>query len=385
MKIAYFIPHLREASGMNKVLCIKADYLANVLNHDVTVITYRQHSSPVFFPFSDKVKVVHFDIDDPTFRLETLSFLEKRKQLKRFMHHYKTLTEEFLFANDFDICISLFLGAEYKFLHQIKDKSKKILEFHLNFNSSPFRMLNQSFQLSDIRALFQVRQVRKACSEYDRIVVLTKDDAEIWKKHFSNIMVIGNPVTIDAGNRKPLLKNKTVIAVGRLEKEKGFDYLIDAWKTVHKKYPDWTLNIFGQGNLECDLQTQIEVSNLEQAVFLRKPVSDIAEKYLESSIFVLSSRHEGFVLVLIEAMAVGLPPVSFDCNYGPAELIDDGKNGFLVTLGNTDQLAAQIIRLIEDENLRHTFSQNAVKATEKFSLPKIMTEWEQLFRTLVKA
>ena len=382
MNIVYFIPHLREASGINRVLNIKANYLADVLKYKVTIITYRQYDSIIFFPFNKNVKLVHFDLDDPTFRVKSLPFIEKRRQIKKFMSNYKNLVEHYLLENKTDICISLFLGAEYKFLHEIKDKSKKILEFHMNFDNSPFKLLNKTFRLSNFRSIIQINQLRNKLEKYDQFVVLTDGDAQNWKKYFSKVIVIANPLTIKQDHRAPLLSNKKAIAVGRLEKEKGFDYLIDAWKTVNKQHPDWLLNIYGEGSLENNLSTQIKHSNLENCIYIKKAVSNIAEKYLESSVFILSSRNEGFGLVLMEAIALGIPSVSFNCKFGPEELINDGDNGLLVEAGNVEALAAKIITIIENENLRKIISRSAALSTQKYNVSKIMEKWNLLFKSL---
>ncbi|MCY0975839.1 glycosyltransferase family 4 protein [Chryseobacterium wangxinyae] len=384
MKIVYFIPHLREPSGINRVLSIKANYMADVLDYDVTIITYRQFQSAVFFPFSSEVKLIHLNLDDPTFRLKSLGFFERRKSIKKFMVSYENLVEKFLLENQVDVCVSMVLGAEYKFLYKIKDKSKKVLEFHLNFDNSPLRILTKPFHILRIKSLLQIKNLRSKMSRYEKIVVLSNDDAKTWKLFFSNITVIGNPLTIDLSLPRPNLTSKTAIAVGRLEKEKGFDYLVEAWKIVKEKHPEWILNIFGEGSLEDNILRQIKDLNLEDTIFLKKSVPNIAEKYLESSIFILSSRNEGFVLVLMEALALGIPAVSFNCKFGPEELIEDGKNGFLVELGNIEMLAEKIITLIEDESLRQIFSERALLTTKKYEIANIMKRWEELFQSLVK-
>lgn len=161
MKIVYFIPHLREASGMNRVLSVKANYLAEVLKYEISIITYRQNDSQVFFQFSEKIKLVHLDIFDPSFTLKSLSFLEKRKQIKIFMNTYQVSIENYLEANKTDICIAMFLGAEYKFLHKIKDGSKKILEVHFNFDHSPFVLLSKPTTFQDLYARYQLQNLRK--------------------------------------------------------------------------------------------------------------------------------------------------------------------------------------------------------------------------------
>ena len=196
------------------------------------------------------------------------------------------------------------------------------------------------------------------------------------------MIVIANPLTIKQDHPAPLLSNKKAIAVRRLEKEKGFDYLIDAWKTVNKQHPDWLLNIYGEGSLENNLSTQIKHSNLENCIYIKKAVSNIAEKYLESSVFILSSRNEGFGLVLMEAIALGIPSVSFNCKFGPEELINDGDNGLLVEAGNVEALAAKIITIIENENLRKIISRSAALSTQKYNVSKIMEKWNLLFKSL---
>ena len=384
MKIVYFIPHLREPSGVNRVLSIKANYLVDILKYDVTIITYRQFESPVFFPFSSKVKLIHLNLDDPSFRLNSLSFFERRRSIKKFMQSYRDSVENFLMDNEVDLCVSMLLGAEYKFLYKIKDNSEKILEFHLNFDTSPLRILTKPFQISKIKSIIQINHLRRKMSRYKKIVVLSSDDAKTWKKFLSNIVVIGNPLTINLNHPKALLTNKTAIAVGRLEKEKGFDYLIDAWKIVKEKHPEWILNIFGEGSLDDSIRKQINDLNLADTVFLKKSVSNIAEKYIESSIFILSSRNEGFGLVLLEALALGIPSVSFSCKFGPEELIENGENGFLVEPENTERLAEKIITLIEDENLRKKFSDHGAITGKKYEITNIMMRWDELFQSLIK-
>lgn len=383
MKIVYFIPHLREASGMNRVLSIKANYLADVLGYKISIITYRQHDSVVFFPFSPKINLIHLNLDDPSFRLKSLSFVEKRRQIRQFMFSYQTAVEKYLFSHKTDICISMFLGAEYKFLDKIKDGSRKILEVHLNFEYSPFFLLTKSFKLSKILSRYQVNKLKKTVNRFEKIVVLTKGDAENWRRFFDEITVIQNPITVKDQTEKPSLFNKKAIAVGRLENEKGFDFLIDAWKIVNTKHPEWSLNIYGEGNLRQSLEDQIRVNKLEGKVILNDAVSNITEKYLESSVFILSSRHEGFVLVLLEALSLGIPSVSFDCKYGPSELIKDGENGFLAEPENIQMLAAKINLLIENESLRQQFSEKSIISTKKYTLPKIMGEWDLLFQSLL--
>lgn len=380
MNITYFLPHLTQSSGMERVLCIKANYLADVLGYNITIITYRQNGASIFFSFSPKIKMVHLDIPDPTFSLSQYGFFEKRKIYKNFIKTYEKKVEQFLLNNPQDICISLFLGAEYKFLHKIKDKSKKILEFHFNFNVGPLRILESKWNIKNLKLKYERTLLKKKLNLYDKFITLTEEDEQIWKKYLNNTHTIHNPITITP-IEKPLLKNKQVLAVGRLTPQKGFDYLINAWKIVNRKHPDWHLNIYGEGELKDSLTNQIQNLSLNNHITLHPVTKNIEKIYNDNSIFVLSSRHEGFVLVLIEAMASGLPCVAFDCD-GPKQMIDNGKNGFLTNVGNIEQMAEYIIQLIEDENLRHLFSKEAVKTAQKYNLDNIMKQWENLFISL---
>ena len=157
--------------------------------------------------------------------------------------------------------------------------------------------------------------------------------------------------------------------------------MISAWRIVTKKHPDWTLNIYGGGKKE-DFQPLVEKYGLADALKLNGPVSNILEKYLENSIFVLSSRFEGLPLVLMEAMSTGLPSVSFACPCGPRDIIHDGEDGILCENGNIQQLAAGICRLIEDEQLRKEMGRKAAQNIQRFSLENIMTQWDDMLQEI---
>lgn len=155
--------------------------------------------------------------------------------------------------------------------------------------------------------------------------------------------------------------SKKVISVGRYDEQKGYDMLIDAWEVVYRTYPDWNLFIYGDGVLKKDFEQSIKQKHLEQNIFLCAPVKDIEQKYLESSMYVMSSRFEGFGMVLIEAMACGLPCISFDCPHGPSDIIKDEIDGLLVENGNVQLLSQKICRLIQDDTLRQQMGTHARK------------------------
>ena len=176
---------------------------------------------------------------------------------------------------------------------------------------------------------------------------------------------------------------KQVIAVGRYVPQKGFDRLISAWSIVNKKHPDWILRIYGDGMRE-QLQNQIYELGISPSCILEHSTPDIVDKYCKSSIFVLSSRYEGFGMVIIEAMACGVPPVSFTCPCGPRDIISDGINGLLVENGNIEGLAEKICYLIENENVRREMGRQARMDIERFRIEPIAEQWKTLFESIIE-
>ena len=219
----------------------------------------------------------------------------------------------------------------------------------------------------------QLRQLK-------RFIVLSHEDAREWTE-LDNVEVIYNPLPffpaqVSDGNRKQ------VIAAGRYVPQKGFDRLIPAWQLVARKHPDWVLRIYGDG-MRAELQQLIDSLGITSSCILEPTVPNIVEKYCESSVFVLSSRFEGFGMVIIEAMACGVPPVSFTCPCGPRDIIDDGKDGLLVEDGNIEELAEKICYLIENEETRKEMGRQARVDVQRFKIENIAEQWKQLFESLV--
>ena len=178
--------------------------------------------------------------------------------------------------------------------------------------------------------------------------------------------------------------NKRAIIVGRYTEAKGYDYMIEAWRIVHQKYPDWTIHTFAMGEDEEQVRAKILSYGLQDTIIMNPPTDNIMEEYLKSSICVVSSVFEGFSMVLIEAMACGLPCVSFDCPYGPRNIIKEGEDGFLIEYLNTQALADGISKLIEDKDLRKSMGRKGRENVLRFSREKVMQQWVDLFESLTK-
>ena len=176
-------------------------------------------------------------------------------------------------------------------------------------------------------------------------------------------------------------ESKRVISAGRYMTEKGFDRLLKVWSLVNKQFYDWHLYIFG--NVDRTAYQRIaEHMQLCNTVHLMPATKDIAEEFSKSSIYVMSSRYEGFGLVLAEAMSCGLPCVSFDCPYGPREIIRNGEDGFLVEDGNIDELAQKLKQLMSNKELRKTMGAKAAMNITRYKPETIMAQWIKLFQSI---
>jgi glycosyltransferase involved in cell wall biosynthesis len=186
------------------------------------------------------------------------------------------------------------------------------------------------------------------------------------------------PPVIAPGELVPQSK-RILLAVGRLESQKGFDWLIDAFATLAPKHPTWVLVILGEGTQRKALETQLSNQRLDTKVFLPGVVGNVAQWYARADVYVSSSRFEGFPNTLMEALAHGLPAVSFDCNSGPSEIIRHGIDGFLVPLGDLSAFTAALDQLMSDATMRYRFAQHATEVRERFSMERIASAWEAIF------
>ena len=374
MKIIYCIAGTYNSGGMERVLANKANYLA-AHGHDVLIITTDQLCREPFFALSPRVKTFNLSIDYA--ENNNKGFIIKVLQYPFKQWEHKKILKGFLRSLKADIVISMFCN-DVSFIANIPDGSKKILEIHF----SKFKRLQYGrkglWHLADwVRSKMDEKVVRK----FDKFVVLTHEDKGYWGD-LPNMEVIGNAKN-EWGDHTASLDNKQVIAVGRYDYQKGFERLIEAWRLVYNRFPDWKLKIIGDGELRNHLQELIDKYSLANVIELKKSVSDILSEYVDASILAMSSRYEGLPMVLIEAMSVGLPVVSFECKCGPKDIITDGEDGFLVTEGNVPVLAERIIQLIEDPILRKQMGQAAKIKSARFAEPVIMEQWTTLFDNLV--
>jgi glycosyltransferase involved in cell wall biosynthesis len=377
MKIVYCIPSLYASSGMERVLTIKANYFADILGYDITIVLTDGAEKYPYYDLSPKIKVMQLNVDFE--QLWSLSLIKKVWIYLKKQQEYKIKLTNLLMQLRPDITVSM-LRREINFINDIPDGSKKVGEIH--FGRIGYREVNFKFLPTFINKIISQVWINKLLREVKRLsafVVLSQEDKLYWPE-LDNVHVIYNPISIVPKIQSNCLAKK-VIAVGRYTDQKGFDLLADAWRIVTTKHPDWTLNIYGGGDAE-KYKRLAKQKGISKTFVCNGPVHDIASKYAENSIFVLSSRYEGFGLVLVEAMACGVPVVSFACPCGPRDIISDCKNGLLVENGNISQLAEKIIYLIEHQEKRIKMGIKAKESLSLFQMDIIGAQWEALFNQI---
>ncbi len=378
LTIAYCIPSLYYPSGMERVLTLKANYLAETFGYHIHIIVTDGREQKPYYELYPTVTLHQLDINyddlyDMPLHKRIMGYL-KRQQL------FKHRLNECLCQIRPDITMSL-LRRDINFINKMADGSVKLGEIHFSkYNFRDFKNNRLPGFVQRIAQHFWMGQLIRHLRPLKKFVVLSHEDAETWTE-LDNVAVIHNPLSFFP-DRVSDCTQKQVIAVGRYQPQKGFDLLIPAWKTVTEQHPDWVLRIYGDG-MRQELQQQIDELGIGSTCILEPSVPNIVDKYLESSIFVLSSRYEGFGMVVTEAMACGVPPVSFACHCGPRDIIRDGEDGILVERENIDKLAEEIIYLIEHEDVRKEMGRRGRVNVGRFKMDAIAQQWKELFESVI--
>lgn len=374
LKIVYCTPALYMAGGVERVLTLKANYFAEQFGYDITIILTEGKDKPLFYPLSDKIKIVHLDINFE--EMWTCSFFKKIWVYLKKQHIYKKkLTAELMRLRP-DITISL-LRREINFLCDIPDGSKKMGELHVNRANYRNFEANESNALKNLFARFWMKSLVSHLRKLDRFIVLTEEDKTSWTE-LNNVEVIPDPLAFKTDEVSSLL-HKRVIAVGRYVYQKGFDLLLQSWAKIEKEHPDWQLAVYGMGE-RGPYERIIDDLKIDRSrCHLNGSTSDIKKEYLDSSLFVFSSRFEGFGMVLIEAMACGLPVVSFDCPCGPKDIVRHQEDGLLVPSGDVTKLAESMHQMMSDDTLRRQMASKALLNVRRFQLDEIAKRWKTLF------
>ena len=368
------------AGGVERVLTLKANYLAEHDGYDITIVLTEGKDKPLFYALSPKIKVINLDINFE--ELWTCGFMKKMFVYLTKQRRFKRQLTALLMQLRPDITVSL-LRREINFITQIKDGSKKVGELHIN------RSHYRNFEAGDANAVknlfarYWMHSLVGKLKRLDRLVVLTEKDREAWME-LNNVVAIPNPLSFVPTSVSPLTA-KRVVAVARYSHEKGIDLLLQAWAKVQSRHTDWMLEVYGDGDTTPYIRQMQSLSIDASRCRLNGRTDNVEKVYCQSSIYVLSSRFEGFGMVIVEAMACGLPVVAFDCPWGPRSIIRDGEDGLLVENGHTDALADTLSRVMGDSTLRSTLARNARRNVERFRIEQIAERWKQLFESTINS
>lgn len=376
-KIVYCTPSLYIAGGVERVLTLKANYFAEQYGYLITIILTDGKDKPFAFPLSNKIDIINLNINFE--ELWNCGFIKKVfLYLFKQYNYRRKLTNELMRIRP-DITDSL-LRREVNFLTKINDGSKKIGELHVSKNNfRTFKDIETNY-IKDLFSRLWIKRTIPALRSLDKFIVLTEEDKKAWIE-LNNVVSIPNPVSFSMTISSDL-SVKRVLAVGRYDYVKGFDLLLKAWSIVEKACPEWHLSIYGEGDRSPYNRLRKSLGLDSERCHLNGNTLDIQKEYINSSLFVISSRFEGLSMAMLEAISCGLPIVSFACPCGPKDVITDGLNGVLVPRENVQQLADSMIFIMKSPELAREMGQKAKLKSEEYKIEVIAERWKVLFENL---
>lgn len=365
MILLYFVDNLSSSGGIQRMLVNKINYLADDPLYTIHIVCFQKCDS--FFKINPNISLHNLGIEPMD------SFFAKESNLISLVRKTKHLLD----LIKPDVVVNENMKTMSFLLPWIKRQIPKVYVIHFSYigqESIDKFLYKNSFHRYLIRSLRSF-----ILKKYEKFIVLTEFDRKKWT--LPNIQVIPNFTSLES-YKSPSLLSKKVVFVGRFEYEKDALMLINAWSIVSKAAPDWTLELYGVGSEEDNIRSQIKKMGLEKSAILKGLSTDIQNVYQNASLLVNSSIYEGFVLVVLEALTVGLPCISFDipgCN----NMIQDTKNGFLVKERKADQLAQKILYYINLPYEQKMNLQKGISATiAKYSRQCVMKQWMDLFDEL---
>lgn len=371
MRILYVTDALAVWGGIERVLSDKMNYLVQEYGYEIYVVTADQGDHPIPFPLDKSIHVKDMNIRfHQQYKYNGIKRFFKYRELEQL---YKTRLKYYISEIRPNV-ISCIRDGYASSVLDIKGNIPVIFESHAMYR-------DVEYENATLTHRFITYLKRRKFRKLDMLVALTQGDADEWKRVCRHVCVIPNVVHLNESGKYSLCKSKNVVLAGRFDLQKDQTSMLLIWSKVQQQHPDWVLNMYGNGELKVFCEQYVIRRKLN--VHIYSAVPDIFEKYLEASMLVMSSLYEPFGLVLAEAMSCGLPVVAFDCPYGPADIINNGVDGFLVEDRNVDAFAERVCQLIENEQLRVKMGKAAVLSAQRYKTELIMPMWKQLFEQLM--
>lgn len=373
MKVAFILRSVTLTGGIERAYVDKANWLAGK-GHQVTLLTYEQGNHPMSFPLRPQVR--HIDLDCRYFTIYQHHLLSRPILIIKMKQAFRKKLRSFIDTSHPDVIVIPHNLGEFQ--HEILPVSPLVrIVYEMHSTSIELFKGNTYSKWLYRHSLF--RGLKKA----DLIITLTQGDALFWRKHFNNVKTVPNSLPSYVGNLADNEKiTGRILFAGRLHPVKRVDRLIQAFALIASKYPQWHIDIYGEGEEKAHIEQLIQDSNLSKQIKINEPVRDINIEYRRSQFLVLCSDSESFSLVIIEAMANGIPVVSTDCPYGPREIIDDQRTGLLSHLDAAD-LAAKMEWMMTHNQERAEMGRKAQQAATRFSRENVMAEWEKAYLSVL--
>lgn len=372
MKLLYVESTLAIHGGIERVLTDKLNWLVEFGKCEVLLLLVNQGNNPIVFPLNSKIDVHNINI--LFYRIYRFSRIKRYYKSFKLHRLFRKRLQDNIKAFSPDVIV--FTRLEFACdVMSVKGDIPVVYESHNSY-------LAYKFEKYSLLHRIQIILSHRALKKVQMIVALTNGDAIEWKKLNSHVQVIPNIVHLnDTGSYSDCI-NKSVIFVGRFSKQKNIGCLLRIWNVVHQRYPEWQLHIYGGYGDEQNVLIS-EIEQLNANILVHTPTSDIHKKIVECSILLMTSRYEPFGLVLPEAMSCGLPVVAFDCPYGPADIITDGADGFLIKYEDINEYVDKVALLIEDEDLRMQMGRKGRINAQRYDAYSIMPVWKQLFDNIL--
>ncbi|MDU1088394.1 MAG: glycosyltransferase family 4 protein [Leclercia adecarboxylata] len=380
MNISFLAYNIFGIGGTVKTIVNTANHLADK-GFKVEIISIKRTSDAPSFPIDKRIKVRTISDSRAKYKyhgLTTINTLLKKG--------FSTLPS-ILIHKDEDLYKNFSLYTDYRLIKRLKKINSGALvttipSFNLiatKYVSSRVLKIGQEHKEYNIHSERLQKKIKKGYGQLDILTCLTDNAtdyySEVFKNNKTRIVNISNATKL--GVSPAPLEAKQVIAIGRFVEDKGFDNLILAFEKVVQKYPDWKLKIFGDGELKNNIRESIHQKGLFNNILIYPSTKNVSLELRRSSIFALSSNSESFGMVIIEAMAEGVPCVAFACD-GPKKIINHGQDGILIPCGDVDAFSKNIMQLIEDRELRHKLGINAFQSAKNYSLDTIGKKWESI-------
>ncbi|SFI09552.1 glycosyltransferase family 4 protein [Halpernia frigidisoli] len=365
MKILYLTDQVYLHGGVEKVLSQKANYLADIHDDEVYIVTHNQQNKPPVYKFSDKINWLDLQVN---YKIEKSYF--SKENLKKIPKHCRNLKRIFAEIKP-DIIISASFGPDFYFLPFLSKKIPKIKEYH----SSRFF---DNLQPADLKAkIFQKLNISIE-KKYHAVVVLNKDE----KKYYfnKNISVIPNPAEISEYRSDS--NSKKILAAGRISPVKNFGDLIEIFSRLSHDFPEWELHFWGEDYVGTQklLQNKMSDFNLSDKIKFRGVTKDLKKTMENYSIYAMTSATECFPMVLLEALSVGLPVISYDCPTGPKNILTNDEDSFIISYNNLDIFTEKLGFLMQHEDERKTMGAAGIENIQRFSIDIVMGKWINLFK-----